>query len=120
MHIRNDPSFFLTHNTGVHRASALGSYKPLSVSLSVVDNYFISEGPIDKVAVPTGAAQVQFNFETLLVESEVDRQVFRKYLQEVLELLCRSSSHLLRLSSTSFAVNVQERWKTLFPCTSAF
>ncbi|GKF01369.1 hypothetical protein Tco_0028292 [Tanacetum coccineum] len=45
MHIRNDPSFFLTNKTGAPQGEELGLIKLLSdSSFSYSDNSFISEG----------------------------------------------------------------------------
>nr|GFB91628.1 hypothetical protein [Tanacetum cinerariifolium] len=73
MHIRNDPSFFLTNRTGAPQGEELGLIKPLLDSyFSCSANSFISEGPVDKVPVLPEQHQVLNQFEIPLVESEED------------------------------------------------
>ncbi|GKG41025.1 hypothetical protein Tco_0470237, partial [Tanacetum coccineum] len=57
MHIRNDPSFFLTNKTGAPQGEELGLIKSLSdSSFNCSDNSFISEGANRYGARATGAA----------------------------------------------------------------
>nr|GFB95920.1 hypothetical protein [Tanacetum cinerariifolium] len=52
MHIRNDPSFFLTNRTGAPQGEELGLIKPLSdSSFSCSANSFIQKAPVNKVPV---------------------------------------------------------------------
>nr|GFA80055.1 hypothetical protein [Tanacetum cinerariifolium] len=57
MHIRNDPSLFLTNKTGASQGKELGLMKPLSESYcSCSDNSFILNGAKRYGARATGAA----------------------------------------------------------------
>nr|GFC56858.1 hypothetical protein [Tanacetum cinerariifolium] len=57
MHIRNDPSFFLTNRTRAPQGEELGLMKPLlDSSFSCSSNSFISEGANQLGARATGAA----------------------------------------------------------------
>ncbi|GKF37233.1 hypothetical protein Tco_0113991, partial [Tanacetum coccineum] len=57
MHIRNDPSFFLTNKTEAPQGEELGLMKPLlESSWSWSDNSFISDGANRQGARATGAA----------------------------------------------------------------
>ncbi|GJW02137.1 phospholipase-like, aminotransferase-like mobile domain protein [Tanacetum coccineum] len=67
MHIRNDPSFFLTNKTGAPQGEELGLIKPLSdSSFSCSDNSFYRKGANDKGAPcykvqHTGLARTTFS-----------------------------------------------------------
>ncbi|GJV93221.1 hypothetical protein Tco_1541034 [Tanacetum coccineum] len=90
MHIRNDPSFFLTNKTGAPQGEELGLIKPLSdSSFSCSDNSFISEGANRLRRPSTGAAPVPNHWELTCRVGEDPAKVFREILQESLELLVR-------------------------------
>ncbi|GKB61930.1 hypothetical protein Tco_0918116 [Tanacetum coccineum] len=82
MHIRNDPSFFLTNKTGAPRGEELGLIKPLSDSSFSCSN----------------------KFETPLVESKEDLASPQEIHQERLELLARPQ---VASSSTCFQPPLQ-------------
>ncbi|GKF96304.1 hypothetical protein Tco_0289039, partial [Tanacetum coccineum] len=57
MHIRNDPSFFFTNNTGAPYGDEFGRIKPFSNnSCSCLDNSFILDGAKRYGVRATGAA----------------------------------------------------------------
>ncbi|GJX36923.1 hypothetical protein Tco_0248480 [Tanacetum coccineum] len=73
MHIRNDPSFFLTNKTGAPQGEELGLINPLSnSSFSCSDNSFISEGANRLVAPCYRCSHhgIRLVFEIPLVESQ--------------------------------------------------
>ncbi|GJY23025.1 hypothetical protein Tco_0396683 [Tanacetum coccineum] len=80
MHIRNDPSFFLTNKTGAPQGEELGLIKPLS------DSSF-QKVPIDKAPELRGQHQVPNRFGIPLVKSEEDPTSPQERLQENLKLL---------------------------------
>ncbi|GJU32681.1 hypothetical protein Tco_1176270 [Tanacetum coccineum] len=84
MHIRNDPSFFLTNKTGAPQGEELGLIKPLSES-SLVDPTILSSRTelIDKAPVLQVQHQVPNQFEIPLLSWVNTRQVLGKYFREI-------------------------------------
>nr|GEV54772.1 hypothetical protein [Tanacetum cinerariifolium] len=95
MHIRNDPSFFLTNKTAAPQGEELGLIKHLiAPSFGPIIPSFRT-GPIDKVLMLQVQHQVSNRFGIPLVESEGDSTSPHGILQENL----KQSHVLLRFSA---------------------
>ncbi|GJU29043.1 hypothetical protein Tco_1172632 [Tanacetum coccineum] len=118
MHIRNDPSFFLTNKTGAPQGEELGLIKPLSdSSFSCSDNSLSWYGAIDMVARANRCSKgTKIYSETPLVERRKTPASPKEILQERSRTIGTvfKSAFTPTLVSNFFAVHVPKDRKIFF------
>ncbi|GKA79669.1 hypothetical protein Tco_0786265 [Tanacetum coccineum] len=111
MHIRNDPSFFLTNKTGAPQGEELGRIKPLCSTryqIQILKNPLVESEEADKSSGNTsgiGSLNYWYALKSLLL-----RLVFNLFCSDMCQKDRKSSFHVLLRDATIFSDTHNDRW----------